>query len=308
MKTPLSENPTIEEATSYINTAASLRLLDTSWPSLSILSIQVDHCRYMSHLDFPQRPSRFRRNKYSTNVLKFLRTPDSSDDTDVTEIIYPHNRRPYMATPGSGASSIASSISLSSRRYSFPDKSSTPGTYNLNRHVHNQPLIQSPTRRLPFLGNVTTRSPRTDMPRSPLVGAMSNLPPTAEQTEPDQPNAISPVETIRPRSLDTAYQPSSNSPYLQPVRPRSDPFQDQELGRSHTFTTNSKTLRDPRHTQSRASLAAAAVMLPPLAVYLAVGPRKSMMVLSVVLTLCGWIPGVMHGVYVISTPGQWRPS
>lgn len=42
-----------------------------------------------------------------------------------------------------------------------------------------------------------------------------------------------------------------------------------------------------------------AIVLPPVAVLLAGKPIQA--VLNLVLTLCGWIPGVIHAMFVVSS-------
>lgn len=42
-----------------------------------------------------------------------------------------------------------------------------------------------------------------------------------------------------------------------------------------------------------------AIILPPVAVLLAGKPIQA--VLNLVLTLCGWIPGVIHALFVVSS-------
>ena len=44
----------------------------------------------------------------------------------------------------------------------------------------------------------------------------------------------------------------------------------------------------------------AAILLPPLGVFLEVGPSKHFWI-SIVLTLFFWVPGIVHAIYIILT-------
>ncbi|MDO6513361.1 MULTISPECIES: YqaE/Pmp3 family membrane protein [unclassified Neptuniibacter] len=43
-----------------------------------------------------------------------------------------------------------------------------------------------------------------------------------------------------------------------------------------------------------------AILLPPLGAFLQVGATKHL-VINIVLCLCGWLPGVIHGVWLVAT-------
>lgn len=41
-----------------------------------------------------------------------------------------------------------------------------------------------------------------------------------------------------------------------------------------------------------------AILLPPVAVYFAAGPTGKFW-LNILLTICGWVPGMLHAVFVV---------
>ncbi|KAK3905960.1 hypothetical protein C8A05DRAFT_12274 [Staphylotrichum tortipilum] len=53
------------------------------------------------------------------------------------------------------------------------------------------------------------------------------------------------------------------------------------------------------HKTRKGVLYTTAIMLPPLAVYFRRGTDKDF-ILSIVLTILGWIPGVLHAMYLVS--------
>ena len=42
-----------------------------------------------------------------------------------------------------------------------------------------------------------------------------------------------------------------------------------------------------------------AIILPPLAVFLCCKPIQG--ILNIILTICGWLPGVVHALFVVNT-------
>ncbi|KAK8853145.1 hypothetical protein IAR55_003846 [Kwoniella newhampshirensis] len=46
-----------------------------------------------------------------------------------------------------------------------------------------------------------------------------------------------------------------------------------------------------------------AIVCPPLAIYLVIGRHENLVFLNMILCLLGWIPGVLHSMWVVSTPG-----
>lgn len=46
-----------------------------------------------------------------------------------------------------------------------------------------------------------------------------------------------------------------------------------------------------------------AILLPPLGVFLQVGLGKQVWI-NILLTLLGYIPGIVHAVYIIARPGR----
>jgi uncharacterized membrane protein YqaE (UPF0057 family) len=50
-----------------------------------------------------------------------------------------------------------------------------------------------------------------------------------------------------------------------------------------------------------------AILLPPLGVFLQVGIGLHFW-LNILLTLCGYIPGLVHAVWIIATVGPERPA
>jgi uncharacterized membrane protein YqaE (UPF0057 family) len=47
----------------------------------------------------------------------------------------------------------------------------------------------------------------------------------------------------------------------------------------------------------------AAIVLPPLGVFLTMGVSQAL-VINIVLTLLGWIPGVIHALWIISKQAE----
>lgn len=47
----------------------------------------------------------------------------------------------------------------------------------------------------------------------------------------------------------------------------------------------------------------AAILLPPLGVFLAMGISQAL-IINVVLTLLGWLPGVIHALWILSKKSE----
>ena len=47
----------------------------------------------------------------------------------------------------------------------------------------------------------------------------------------------------------------------------------------------------------------AAIVLPPLGVFLAMGVSQALLI-NVLLTLLGWVPGVIHALWIISKKSE----
>lgn len=47
----------------------------------------------------------------------------------------------------------------------------------------------------------------------------------------------------------------------------------------------------------------AAILLPPLGVFMAMGVSQALLI-NILLTLLGWIPGVIHALWVISKKSE----
>ncbi len=47
----------------------------------------------------------------------------------------------------------------------------------------------------------------------------------------------------------------------------------------------------------------AAILLPPLGVFLAMGVSQALLI-NILLTLLGWIPGIIHALWIISKQSE----
>ena len=47
----------------------------------------------------------------------------------------------------------------------------------------------------------------------------------------------------------------------------------------------------------------AAILLPPLAVFMAMGISQAL-VINILLTLIGWVPGVIHALWILSKKSE----
>ena len=90
------------------------------------------------------------------------------------------------------------------------------------------------------------------------------------------------------------------NPANQPAKSRSEKRADRKVFK-HTIKAIVKKLRvgNPDASQNTVLLAILSILLPPLAVYLHQGEVNNKFWLSLVLTLLGWLPGIIYALVVV---------
>ncbi|MBM3440709.1 MAG: YqaE/Pmp3 family membrane protein [Bacteroidetes bacterium] len=90
------------------------------------------------------------------------------------------------------------------------------------------------------------------------------------------------------------------NPANQSAKSRSEKRADRKVFK-HTIKALVKKLRvgNPDASQNTVLLAILSILLPPLAVYLHQGEVNNKFWLSLVLTLLGWLPGIIYALVVV---------
>lgn len=221
--------------------------------------------------------------------------------------------RSYLGTSLLSNDSLQSLTSLSTvgSHFTYPDKSSIPGTVNLQRPV--------PSRR-PLPPNAS-RSPRLGARHHWGGASRPYLPSTAEKTEPNTPGTeyhnflldshsaagtVGSYPTVLYKGPQIAQVESPESA-IQHREPSLD------IGSLFTGDVPSPAyIRAFKKAQRRSRLSTidlilCAIVIPPLGVFMAVGNQKRMLAISIILTLLGWLPGAFYAMHVVAAPWQAIP-
>ena len=112
--------------------------------------------------------------------------------------------------------------------------------------------------------------------------------------------SMQPLSSVAASMASQAAVADQINPANQPTKSRSEKRADRKVFK-HTIKALVKKLRvgNPDASQNTVLLAILSILLPPLAVYLHQGEVNNKFWLSLVLTLLGWLPGIIYALVVV---------
>lgn len=112
--------------------------------------------------------------------------------------------------------------------------------------------------------------------------------------------SMQPLSSVAASMASQAAVADQINPANQPTKSRSEKRADRKVFK-HTIKALVKKLRvgNPDASQNTVLLAILSILLPPLAVYLHQGEVNNKFWLSLVLTLLGWLPGIIYAMVVV---------